>query len=345
MARIRPADADRVVETPDPETVLFLLFGPDTGLVSERADRLASAFALPIDDPFALVRFDADRIAENPHLLVEEAGTVSMFAGERLIRISGTTRRNLAAAIRPVLDAPPTACRVILESGDLKPDSAVRKLAEKHRLAAAIGCYRDGPRELAQLITEQLAGHGMTIDPQARSALVPMLGGDRLASRNEIDKLALYCQGRDRVTLDDVVAICGDVSELDVGAVIDHTATGSPAKALMSLDRALAGKTRADVILGMALRHFQQLHRLRSKFDRDGTPAKQLVASLRPPVHFSRRDSLIRAISIWREPELRRALARLSSGFAEARAHPDTGKTLASNTLMALALKAERRPR
>ena len=39
---------------------------------------------------------------------------------------------------------------------------------------------------------------GLTIAPEARAALIPLLGGDRLASRSELRKLALYAHGKER---------------------------------------------------------------------------------------------------------------------------------------------------
>jgi len=59
----------------------------------------------------------------------------------------------------------------------------------------------------------------LAIAADARATLVSLLGGDRRASRNEIRKLALYAQGKDRVTLDDVVAV---VAEPRAGARSRH---------------------------------------------------------------------------------------------------------------------------
>ena len=69
----------------------------------------------------------------------------------------------------------------------------------------------------------------LTIAPDARAALVALLGGDRLASRSEIRKLALYAHGKDRVELADVMAVVADASALALDGV---------------LDAAFAGKTR-----------------------------------------------------------------------------------------------------
>ena len=105
MAALKGTEADRAITKPDNAYRVILLYGPDTGLVSERAERLARATGVDVSDPFSTIRLDADTIAEDRSRLSDEAFTVGMFGGERLIRVSGQTRRNLAEAVKPVLEA------------------------------------------------------------------------------------------------------------------------------------------------------------------------------------------------------------------------------------------------
>jgi len=48
-----------------------------------------------------------------------------------------------------------------------------------------------------------------------------LLGGDRQASRNELRKLALYAHGAGEATLDDVMAVVADASELKLDPIVD----------------------------------------------------------------------------------------------------------------------------
>ena len=53
----------------------------------------------------------------------------------------------------------------------------------------------------------------LTIAPEARTALLELLGGDRLASRSEIRKLTTYARDKKRVELADVTAVVRSRSE------------------------------------------------------------------------------------------------------------------------------------
>src|SRR5262249_61870061 len=104
------------------------------------------------------------------------------------------------SAVERVLAAPPGAdCRVIIETGDLKKNSPLRMLCEKSPVAAALPCYPDGARDLARLIDDETRRAGITITPAARDLLASLIGGDRRASRSEIEKLILYALGHNRI--------------------------------------------------------------------------------------------------------------------------------------------------
>ena len=188
------------------------MFGPDAGLVRERVDTLVRASVEDPNDPFALARIEGDELAANPSRLVEEAHTVPLFGGRRAVLVKAGSR-NIAAAVESVIAAPSAECRVIIEAGDLRKTAPLRALCEKAKVAAALPCYADGARDLARLIDDEMAAAKLAIAPDARAALTALLGGDRLASRGEIRKLALYAQGRERVELADVLAVVSDASD------------------------------------------------------------------------------------------------------------------------------------
>src|SRR5262249_1178036 len=155
---------------------------------------------------FSLARLDGDDLASEPTRLVEEANTVPLFGGRRAVWVKAGAR-NFGPAVEALLAATSPDCRVVIEAGDLRRSPPLRTLCERSKNAAALPCYEDGQRDLDRLIDAEMHEAGLTIAPDARAALVPLLGGDRLASRSEIRKLALYARGQPRIELDDVMAV------------------------------------------------------------------------------------------------------------------------------------------
>ena len=238
MAVLKGGEIDRFLKAPDSARPIILIYGPDSGLVGERARMLAKAAVPDLNDPFSVVRLEGDSLASDPARLADEAGIVAMFAARRLIWVKAGDK-SFAAAVTPLLAAPPADAIVLIEAGDLKKNAPLRVEAERSAKAAVIPCYSDGEADIRRLVSDEVAQAGMVIDPDAASLLVAHLGGDRLASRAEIQKVCLYAHGKERISAEDVEAIAGDSMALGIDEIIDAAAGGEPA----ILDRLLV---RAD---------------------------------------------------------------------------------------------------
>src|SRR5262249_21944065 len=220
MVALKSSEIDRFVARPDPARPVVLVFGPDAGLVRERTEALVRASVDDPKDPFQLARLDGDELAGEPTRLVEEANTIPLFGGRRAVWVKAGSR-NFAPAVEALIAAAPPECRVVIEAGDLRRNAPLRALCERAKNAVTLPCYADAERDLLRLIDDEMRQAGLAIAPEARAALVPLLGGDRLASRQEIHKLALFARGKARVELDDVVAVVADASTLGLDDLVD----------------------------------------------------------------------------------------------------------------------------
>src|SRR3979411_3438041 len=93
MVALRGKEIDAFLARPDPGRPIILLYGPDSGLVRERAEALLASAVHDPSDPFSLVRLDGDELSAEPSRLVEEAMTIPMFGGRRAIRVRAGSRR------------------------------------------------------------------------------------------------------------------------------------------------------------------------------------------------------------------------------------------------------------
>src|SRR5262245_45803621 len=284
MVALKGAEIDSYLARPDPARPIALVFGPDAGLVSERARAIVAAAVDDLNDPFGLVRLDGDELAADPSRLIDEVNTVPLFGGRRAVWIKAGGQ-NFAAAIEAVAGAPARDCRVIIEAGDLRRGAPVRTVCERAPTIAAIPCYGDSERDLGRLIDDEMRAAGLAIAPDARAALIPLLGGDRQASRNEIRKLALYGRGATRIEVDDVLAVVADASALVLDAIVDAVFAGRAREVETQLTRAQAAGIAPGRIVAAALGQIGQLHRGRLSVD-DGTPVDVVVEQTPPKAQF-----------------------------------------------------------
>src|SRR6185295_17924148 len=130
MVALRGRDIDAFLNKPDPGRPIILLYGPDAGLVRERADALMASAVDDPSDPFSLVRMDGDELAAEPSRLVEEAMTVPLFGGRRAIRVRAGGK-NFASGVDTLGEIQLKDCRIVIEAGELRPESPLRKICER----------------------------------------------------------------------------------------------------------------------------------------------------------------------------------------------------------------------
>ena len=114
----------------DPRIGIYLVYGPDIGLVNERAKIVAERAVDDPADPFQLIRLDGDDIAGDPGRLADEAGTMGLFGGKRALWIRATSR-NIAPAIDAVLKNELQDTIIVVEAGDLAKTSPLRNLVRE----------------------------------------------------------------------------------------------------------------------------------------------------------------------------------------------------------------------
>jgi DNA polymerase-3 subunit delta len=341
MVALRGKEIDTFLARPDPSRPIILLYGPDTGLVRERADALMASAVDDPNDPFSLVRMDGDELAAEPSRLVEEAMTVPLFGGRRAIRIRAGSR-SFASGIDTLAEMQPKDCRIVIEAGELRPDAPLRKACEKAKTAVAIACYADTERDLARLIDDELRVSNLKIAPDARTALTSLLGGDRQASRNEIRKVALYAHGQREVTLDDVVAIVTDASGLALDPIVDNAFAGRVADVETTFTKAMAAGTYPGLIIMSAQRHAALLHKARLSVD-EGRSELDALESGFPRLHFSRKPLVETALRNTSSERMARVMAQLADAAFDMRKQSSLAEVIAQRALLAIAVNARRR--
>ena len=341
MVAVKASEVDRFLARPDPARPIVLVFGPDAGLVRERAEALVRASVDDPKDPFQLARLEGDDLAGEPTRLVEEANTIPLFGGRRAVWVRAGGR-NFAPAVEALIASPSPDCRVVIEAGDLRRSAPLRTVCERAKNAVALPCYPDGEKDLVRLIEDEMRAAGLSITPEARAALVPLLGGDRLASRHEVNKLALFARGKGRVELEDIMAVVADASTLAVDGLVDAAFAGRTAELEVQFGKARTAGTAPGTIVSAALRQVAQLHKARLSVE-EGASVNEAAGGIQPFLHFSRKAAVEAALRIWTSARLERAMAQLAEAALDARRQPTMAAAIAQRSLLALAVNARRK--
>ncbi len=320
MAEIKSHEFDRFVEGAVERYKIFVIYGPDRGLVAERAGMIAAKSGVPMDDPFSMLKLDVSDLQGDPGRLIDEVNSLGLFGGSKLVWLRGANNE------KPVIDAltllssgPAPENLLIIEAGDLKKGSGLRKVAEAAKSIAITPCYADDARALNALIDTELAAENLRIAPAGRERLLELLGGDRIASRNEVRKLALYCRGSGTVEEHHVDEIIGDASSVSTDEALDAVLSGDVDALHRAVQKVVSSKTPIFLILQSCLKQFQLLDIMRAEMDEKKLQPGQVMMTLGRHIHFKRKPLIEKALRSWPAPALARETDRLQAAVLATR--------------------------
>lgn len=332
---------------PGPEIDAVLIYGPDAGLVRERADSLARGVTPDFKDPFNYIELTDPDLKAEPGRLADEAAALSFVGGKRVVRLrtSGETSVKPAAALLDGLDNGHVKANglVLIEGGDLSSRSGLRKAFEKARRGAALPCYADAPADVRALAKAMTREEDLRIEDDALDLITMTLGEDHGVSRAEIDKLILYCgpkatrSGPGMVTVADVRASLvdglGHALEDAAAAAVD----GAPRHLSDALHKAQAAGASPIGFLRTLQRQVSRLQSARTHMDH-GESVASAMNKLRPPVFFGEQRDFERRLHNWPSGRLGLAMRLLTEAELEAKTTGAPQRELVERAALKIAL-------
>lgn len=310
---LKPAEAARFLRRPDPATRAFLVFGPDRARVEEAAGAL-TRFALGADaDPLNLTRLGEDDLRRDKARLADEVAAQSLLGGARVVRvrIEGDTHADqITPLLAEIAAGAPMGAALVLEGGDLKGGSKIRKAFEDPKpTLVSMAFYEESAEELGAFAHALLAEAQIEFEPSAREGFLATLPDDRGGIRGEIEKIALFAHGLGR-PLDDAdvraLSVAANESELDDAAMAALAGRGDVAA--RTLDR--VGATNGVTLLKALERKLLRLAEAHVLMAR-GESRSEVGGKLRPPVFWKERDAFAQQLGVWSAARVQAGLARL----------------------------------
>lgn len=317
--KLKPADINKIISAPPSELRFILFYGPDSGLVTTRAQQATAAICSDSTDPFRISRWSEDQLLGDRPKLGDDINALAMMGGRRVIRIQPAGDK-LAALLEPLLTPSKSDTLVIALAGELTPRSKLRKLAETSSHAVAIACYEDNVASRRSLIQTQCKQAQLSIDNDALEYLIENLGSDHGVSRQELEKLLLYMGPPTTeprtVTLNHARAVIGDTAAWRIDDIADAMLLGKMERLERNFQSALQAGAVAVRILNVVSTSTRRIHALASEVEQGENPGSA-IAKMRPPVPFFRKDIIAEQLRRWPRKRLDRALMLLSQAELE----------------------------
>lgn len=328
---------DGFIRKPDPKARIVLIYGPDTGLVKERATLIGKSVVADLSDPFNVTVLTSEQVVEDPARLNDEARAMSMMGGARLIRVEDASDK-ITPVLKDYLKEPSAENLIVLEAGELGPRSPLRILAEKADNAAALPCYVEGERDIAALIRTETGNAGYNMQSDALAWMASAITGDRMQARSEIEKLITYMGTASKtISLEDAQANCGTSGDQSLDDLVYGATGGQAGKALHAYARLIADGTPVIMIVRALQNHIRRLHFVKSKAA-TGMSMEEAIRSLQPPVFFKYEPAFRTQASRWSISLLQRAARKLAELEIQTKQTGMPAETLCAQTVVGLSL-------
>lgn len=268
-----------------------LIYGPDSGGVSNLANKIAAMMVSDLNDPFSTATIDNERIANEPTVIFDEMSAISFFGGRKLVMFKNAdSNKETADAIEGAITGiPPEAKKgafLIVTAGDLPPTSPLRKLYEASEQVAALPCYVEDEKDLSSKIMRMFTQKGLkTAERGVLEYLAQSAQGDSKIIESEIEKLELFLSGKKEVSLEDVLASTGNSTEVDLQDICDLVCSNKKTEAEIALRRALDAGLAPIAIIRVLQRYIEKLHYCANKVN-EGESLDFVVSSLKPPLFY-----------------------------------------------------------
>lgn len=322
------AQVSRAVDSPGAPYKFLLLHGPDEAGSRALCDRLGSAMGADAER----VDLDGAALKDDPARLSDEATAMTMFGGARWIRVSGGDE--VLKAAEALLDAP-DGCPVVIVAGQLRPASALLKLALADPRVLAYASWRPEGQKADAIARQVGQAMGVRLSPAAAHMVAEATNGDRGLMQRELEKLALYADAApDRprpVEQADIEAIGAAIDVREPWTLVDALFDGRTA----DLAAELAGEGATEPIPALRAVGRRALAVARVHAAKRGGAA--------PRVNPRERDALDSQARIWSPSALATGHRRAMDAEAAIKRPGTAGDILSNQALIGLARAAERR--
>lgn len=268
-----------------------LVYGPDSGGVSNLVKNISEQIVEDINDPFSVADISSPQMEENGTIVYDEMMAVSFGAGKRLVMIKNVDSKQVEDNIISCLDnLPENICEssfLLISAGDLPPSSGLRKYFESAGdNLASFPRYKEDSKDLSGTIHKIVKEKNLFIEPEAANYLSQSCQGDSKIIESEIEKLSLYLEdGTSKITYEDVMQAIGDTTEVQINDICSSIFSGDRYNIETSFKRSQkAGIPEIAVIRGLQ-RYIEKLH-IAYYYVKEGNTVEMAIKYIKPPIFY-----------------------------------------------------------
>jgi len=261
-----------------------LLFGPEPSVVSYRFDFIAKKISPDLSDPFLVTNISKEQLKDDKAILADEFFSLSMLGGRKLIIVKDADE-NCAKALDIIFSTQDFNEKsdnfILIQAGDLKVSSNLRKLAEKNNFLAAIPCYEDDEKAIKVFIEALLKNKKINFSADIVLLLIEKFGKNRQIIMSEVNKIDVFLGDRRDLNLEDVENLIRSESEISANEFVLNYSNRDLKKALANCEKLFSNNFEPITLIRYLSNYFLKLYKVNVAILYDGISEEEAIKEQR----------------------------------------------------------------
>ena len=296
--KIPPTKADNFLSSVPQQIFGVLLYGPNKGLVSLRAETLYTDWFNCSNSKTEIIKLEGADILKNNSLLFDNLNSMSLISNLTIISISNCSGA-ITKLFKEINFSNYEDIKIIIKNDEMGPRSSLRTLFENNALLASLPCYEDGLNENISFIKETFIKNNLVVPENYIEEIANYLSTDRLINKQELNKFITYINGNNEHINSNIILMTLSASNDFSLENISYSVGGGQKKSLLkNLKSAYMVGTSPISIIRSCNYHFERLLFVKQKIGMHLSLADAMNL-LKPRVFFKKQNSFIYQVNNW----------------------------------------------
>lgn len=270
----------------------FLLYGENQGLKNEIIEnKFKKNYSKNI------YNYEESNIINNTEIFFENILSKSFFENEKLIIINRASDK-LKEIIEEIIEKKIIDLTIVLNANILEKKSKLRSFFEKNKETVCIPFYADNNQTLMGIVHNFFKENKVLISQQTTNIIVERCRGDRQNLNNELQKIASFIKGKNKIDIQDLLKLTNLAENYDVSELIDGCLAKNRKRTINILNENNFSLEDCILIIRIFLIKSKRLLKILQNFGK-GNNIDNVISSFRPPIFWKDKEIVKQQIKNW----------------------------------------------
>ena len=326
---------------------IFLLYGPNFGLVNLIYKKTIDILSINLNDPFNVSKIDGNEFKENPSILNDNISTFSMSKDKRVVLLDLTyitINKAIESIILNTIKEKNNDYLLLIKTSNLGSKNELVRFIEKLDNGILVPCYAEDTNNVKIQISTLFNQYKFTCPPDFVSTLSSKFNSDTSINLMEINKLESFLIENKNITEEMILSLVTDNIDINLNKIIQLCSSGKIQEALFSLDKIYENSNTAISITRLFVKHFKIIEKILLAVQK-GSNISETINNMNPPIFFKDKPLLTFQCQLWSLKKVNLIFKRLIEIELKFKSNIYSNRVLLSQFILSTALIANKSAR